>query len=147
MLLNDFVMTCRQGTTYSYDQHSSTGSENYRNMLQCRPIGPQRTLNSNSQHKLTLVRPSPLAMISEKQRRMMSLISLKSGSNMILGSSTFSLMIITWAITYCSSSKSSPKSFPFWNTPRDFVHSYNQAMNLPCFNSFHPYQKVDIFLS
>lgn len=61
---------------------------------------------------LTLVRPSPLAMISEKHLRMMSLISLKGGSNTILGSSTLNLMIITWVCTYCSSSNTSPNSLP-----------------------------------
>lgn len=52
-------------------------------------------------------------MISEKHLRMMSRISLKGGSNTILGSSTLSLIIIICVCTYCSSSNTSPNSLPF----------------------------------
>ena len=64
---------------------------------------------------ITLGKPSPLAIISEKHLSMISLHSLNGGSNVIFGSSTLSLIIITCFMTYRSSSNSSPKSFPFCN--------------------------------
>ena len=61
---------------------------------------------------LTLCRPSAEVMISEKHLRMMLRHSTNGGSKTILGSSTRSLMIMIWGITYCSSLYSSSKSFP-----------------------------------
>ena len=71
---------------------------------------------------LTLCNPDALFSISEKLLRKISLQSLNGGSNSIFGFSTRNLMIMTDFITYPSSSKSSPKSFPFCNIKYHIKH-------------------------
>ena len=75
---------------------------------------------------LTLGKPAPLSMISEKQRSIISRHSLNGGSNVGFGSSTRSLITITDFMTYCSSSKVSPKSLPFW-IKINIKHEWNAA--------------------